>query len=33
MQANAEVQIAYDREGLAFRMEAPLVEQRLVPEY
>jgi two-component sensor histidine kinase len=33
MQANAEVQTAYDREGLAFRMEAPLVEQRLVPEY
>ena len=33
MQANAEVQIAYDREGLAFRMEAPLIEQRLVPEY
>jgi two-component sensor histidine kinase len=33
MQVNAEVQIAYDREGLAFRMEAPLIEQRLVPEY
>ncbi len=33
MQANAEVQIAYDREGLTFRMEAPLIEHRLVPEY
>jgi two-component sensor histidine kinase len=33
MQANAEVQIAYDREGLTFRMGAPLIEQRLVPEY
>jgi two-component sensor histidine kinase len=33
MQANAEVQIAYDKEGLTFRMEAPLIEQRLVPEY
>ncbi len=33
MQANAEVSIAYNKEGLTFRMEAPLVEQRLVPEY
>jgi two-component sensor histidine kinase len=33
LQANAEVRIAYGREGLTFRLEAPLVEQRLVPEY
>lgn len=33
MQANAEVRLTYDRDGLTFTMEAPLVEQRLVPEY
>ncbi len=33
MQANADVQIVYGAEGLTFRMEAPLIEQRLVPEY
>jgi two-component sensor histidine kinase len=33
MQANAEVRLDFDREGLTFTMEAPLVEQRLVPEY
>jgi two-component sensor histidine kinase len=33
MQANAKVQITFDTEGLTFRMEAPLVEHRLVPEY
>lgn len=33
MQANADVRITYDREGLTFRMEAPLIEQRLVLEY
>jgi two-component sensor histidine kinase len=33
MQANAKVQITFDTEGLTFRMEVPLVEHRLVPEY
>jgi two-component sensor histidine kinase len=33
MQANAKVQITFDAEGLTFRMEAPLIEHRLVPEY
>ncbi len=33
MQANADVQITYKPQGLTFRMEAPLIEQRLVPEY
>ncbi len=33
LQADAEVRITYDREGLTFCMEAPLIEQRLVPEY
>jgi two-component sensor histidine kinase len=33
MQANAKVQITFDTAGLTFRMDAPLVEQRLVPEY
>ncbi len=33
LQANAEVRVTYDREGLAFCMEAPLIEQRLVPQY
>jgi hypothetical protein len=27
------VQITFDAEGLTFRMDAPLVEHRLVPEY
>jgi two-component sensor histidine kinase len=31
MQCNAEVKISYDRLGLRFRMDAPLIEQRLVP--
>jgi hypothetical protein len=33
MQANAKVQITFDTQGLTFRMEAPIIEQRLVPEY
>jgi two-component sensor histidine kinase len=33
MQCHAEVEIQYAREGLRFRMDAPLVEQRLVPAY
>ncbi|MGF9763642.1 HWE histidine kinase domain-containing protein [Microvirga sp. 0TCS3.31] len=33
MQCNAEVEVQYAQEGLRFRMDAPLVEQRLVPTY
>jgi two-component sensor histidine kinase len=33
MQCHAEVEITYDRAGLQFTMDAPLIEQRLVPEY
>jgi two-component sensor histidine kinase len=33
MQCNAKVQIDYDQTGLRFAMDAPLVEQRLVPAY
>lgn len=33
MQCKAEVEIAYDTAGLRFCMDAPLVEQRLVPAY
>jgi two-component sensor histidine kinase len=33
MQCRAEVEVQYAREGLRFRMNAPLVEQRLVPTY
>jgi two-component sensor histidine kinase len=33
MQCNAQVEVHYDREGLQFRMDAPLVEHRLVPDY
>jgi two-component sensor histidine kinase len=33
LQANATVQIAYDRDGFRFEMEAPLIEKRLVPHY
>jgi two-component sensor histidine kinase len=32
-QAGADVQIDFDPAGLRFVMEAPLVEQRLVPQY
>jgi two-component sensor histidine kinase len=33
MQCRAEVEVQYDQEGLQFQMDAPLVEQRLVPAY
>jgi two-component sensor histidine kinase len=33
IQANAKVQITFDTEGLSFRMDAPLIEHRLVPKY
>jgi two-component sensor histidine kinase len=33
MQCNAEVAVRYERSGLYFRMDAPLIEQRMVPEY
>ena len=33
MQCKAEVEVRYDPEGLRFRMNAPLVERRLVPAY
>ena len=33
MQCNAEVEVHYDSAGLRFRMDAPLVERRLVPDY
>ncbi len=32
-QCNAEIEIAYPPEGLRFRMDAPMVETRLVPQY
>jgi two-component sensor histidine kinase len=33
MQTNADVRITYKPQGLTFRMEAPLIEHRLVPTY
>jgi two-component sensor histidine kinase len=33
MQTNADFQITYKPQGLTFRMEAPLIEHRLVPTY
>jgi two-component sensor histidine kinase len=33
MQCKAEVEVQYDPEGLRFRMQAPLIEERLVPAY
>jgi two-component sensor histidine kinase len=33
MQCNAEVEVQHDKAGLRFRMDAPWIEQRLVPEY
>ena len=33
MQCNAEVELHYDTKGLRYRIAAPLVEQRLVPDY
>jgi hypothetical protein len=33
MQTNAEVEVQFDPEGLRCRIEAPLLDKRLVPEY
>jgi two-component sensor histidine kinase len=33
MQCNAEVEVEYASQGLRFRMDAPLIERRLVPVY
>ncbi|WP_201842865.1 HWE histidine kinase domain-containing protein [Microvirga zambiensis] len=33
MQCNGKVEVRYDRAGLRFRMDAPLIEHRLVPGY
>lgn len=33
MQCNAEVEVHYNPEGVSFRIEAPLIEHRLVPDY
>jgi two-component sensor histidine kinase len=33
LQSNANVEIAYNRDGLRFEMQAPLIESRLVPAY
>jgi two-component sensor histidine kinase len=33
LQANGDVSLDYDPQGVRFRMDAPLIEQRLVPEY
>jgi two-component sensor histidine kinase len=33
MQSQAEVEIEFDQAGIRFRMAAPMVEHRLVPEY
>ncbi|WP_457092662.1 sensor histidine kinase [Microvirga sp. P5_D2] len=33
MQCNAEVEVHYDRAGLRFCIDAPMIEQRLVPAY
>ena len=32
-QCHAEVALRFDPAGLRFRMDAPLIEQRMVPEY
>jgi two-component sensor histidine kinase len=32
-QCNAEIQLDFERQGVRFRMDAPLVEARLVPQY
>ena len=32
-QCNADVSFAFEKDGLHFAMDAPLIEQRLVPEY
>jgi two-component sensor histidine kinase len=33
MQCNGKVEVRYDRAGLRFQMDAPLIEHRLVPDY
>ncbi len=33
MQCSSEVEVHYDRAGLRFCMDAPIIEQRLVPAY
>jgi two-component sensor histidine kinase len=33
MQCNAEVELGYNRSGVRFRVDAPMVEHRLVPDY
>jgi two-component sensor histidine kinase len=33
MQCNAKVEVQYNAEGLRFRLDAPMAERRLVPEY
>ena len=33
MQCKAEVEVQYEKDGLQFRMNAPLIERRLVPTY
>jgi two-component sensor histidine kinase len=33
MQCNGKVEVRYDRAGLRFQMDAPLIEHRLVPGY
>jgi len=33
MQCNAKVEIRFDRSGVSFRIDAPLIEQWLVPTY
>ena len=33
MQCNADVEVEFNREGLRFIMNVPLIEQRLVPAY
>jgi hypothetical protein len=33
MQCNAKIHLHYDKAGLQFVMDAPLIEQRLVPAY
>ena len=33
MQCNGDVEVQFNREGLRFIMNVPLIEQRLVPAY
>jgi hypothetical protein len=32
-QCNADIQLDFERQGVRFKMDAPLVEARLVPQY